>query len=136
MLIPGSTASAGINSSLLPSDPFETMKSPQNIRVHREQRILELIWDSQDISRLPFQAVRRDCHCAVCVDEFTGRQILDPSSVPVDIELLDVSLTGNYALKFRWSDTHDSGLFTWDHLRQLDNRLKGMSEQGVTRQTT
>lgn len=100
------------------------MKSPQNIRVHREQRILELVWDRDDVSRLPFQAVRQDCHCAVCVDEFTGRQLLKPESVPADIDLMEASLTGNYALKIRWSDSHDSGLFTWDHLRQLAHRLQ------------
>lgn len=100
------------------------MQSPQNIRVHREQRILELVWGPGDVSRLPFQAVRQDCRCAVCVDEFTGRRLLDPASVPADIDLMDASLTGNYALKIRWSDNHDSGLFTWNHLRQLSDRLQ------------
>ena len=97
------------------------MQTPQNIKVHREDGILELTWNDSDVSKLPLRTVRQNCRCAVCVDEFTGRQILDPESVPKDIQVLDVSLTGNYALKFRWSDTHDSGLFTWDHLRSLDN---------------
>ena len=96
------------------------MQTPQNIKVHREDRILELIWNDQDTTRLPLRTVRQNCRCAMCVDEFTGRQILDPASVPEDIDIADVSLTGNYALKFRWSDAHDSGLFTWDHLRSLE----------------
>jgi DUF971 family protein len=100
------------------------MQSPQNIRVHREQRILELVWSADDVSRLPFRLVRQSCPCAVCVDEFTGRQLLIPESVPEDINLLDAALSGNYAMKFRWSDTHDSGLFTWDHLRRIDSRRK------------
>lgn len=103
------------------------MQSPQNIRVHRDQRILELVWAPDDISQIPFRAVRQNCPCAVCVDEFTGKQLLDPDSVPEDISLLDVSLSGNYAMKFRWSDTHDSGLFTWDHLRRIDRRLRSPS---------
>ncbi len=100
------------------------MQSPLNIRVHRDQRILELIWLPDDVSRLPFQAIRRNCRCAVCVDEFTGRQLLDPDSVPADLDVQDVSLTGNYAMKFRWSDNHDTGLFTWDHLRRIGERLR------------
>lgn len=99
------------------------MQTPQNIRVHKQDRILELVWDEHDTSRLPFRAVRQSCRCAVCVDEFTGRQVLDPDTVPDDIQLLDASLTGNYAMKFRWSDSHDSGLFTWDHLRSIATRL-------------
>ena len=99
------------------------MQTPENIRVHKDQGILELVWNSDDVSRIPLRAVRQDCHCAACVDEFTGRQILDRDSVPGDIYAKDVSLTGNYAIKFYWSDSHDSGLFTWDHLRSLADRL-------------
>lgn len=95
------------------------MQSPKNIRVHRDQRVLELIWSESDISRLPFRTVRQNCRCAVCVDEFTGQQKLDPDTVAVDLDLVEVSLCGNYALRIRWSDTHDSGLFTWSHLRAV-----------------
>lgn len=100
------------------------MQTPQNVRVLKDERILELIWNTDDVSRLPFQAIRRSCRCAACVDEFTGRQILDPQSVDESIFPQDVSLTGNYAIKFRWSDTHDSGLFTWDHLRTIARQMQ------------
>ena len=99
------------------------MDTPQNIRVHKDIGILELVWTDDDVSRIPFRAVRQDCRCAACVDEFTGRQVLDRESVPESIHPDDVSLTGNYALKFRWSDSHDSGLFTWDHLRSIARKL-------------
>ena len=95
------------------------MQSPKNIRVHKDQRVLELIWTDTDVSRLPFRTVRQNCPCAVCVDEFTGRQLLNPETVPVDLGLVEVSLCGNYALRIRWSDTHDSGLFTWTRLRSI-----------------
>ena len=104
------------------------MQTPENIRVHREKGILELVWNSEQISRIPLRAVRQNCRCAACVDEFSGQQILDPGSVPESIYPEDVSLTGNYALKFRWSDSHDSGLFTWDHLKSVADRLEAAAE--------
>lgn len=100
------------------------MNSPQNIRVHRDQGVLELTWADAHVSRLPFQFVRQNCRCAVCVDEHTGRQILDPASVPADLGLLEISIAGNYALRVRWSDQHDSGLFTWNHLRSISEQLE------------
>jgi ATP-binding protein involved in chromosome partitioning len=99
------------------------MQSPKNIRVHKDRRVLELIWTDSDRSLLPFRTVRQNCRCAVCVDEFTGRQILNPDSVPEDLDLVEVSLCGNYALRIRWSDSHDSGLFTWNHLRSVGDDL-------------
>ena len=100
------------------------MQTPQNIRVHKEERSVELVWSDTDVSRLPFRFVRLNCRCAGCVDEFTGRKILKPETVPEDIHPDEVSLTGNYAMKFKWSDTHDSGLFTFDHLRSLSAMLE------------
>ena len=99
------------------------MQSPKNIKVHKDQRVLELIWADSDISCLQFRTVRQNCPCAVCVDEFTGKQLLDPESVPVDLGLLEVSLCGNYALRIRWSDNHDSGLFTWNRLRSIGDQM-------------
>lgn len=101
-----------------------SMKTPQNIRVHRDDAVLEIVWSEEEISRLSFRLLRQSCRCAMCIDEFTGRQILDPSSVPEDIGLKDISLTGNYALKFEWSDGHDSGLYTWTHLHGLATQVE------------
>ncbi|MFN5077736.1 MAG: gamma-butyrobetaine hydroxylase-like domain-containing protein, partial [Planctomyces sp.] len=35
---------------------------------------------------------------------------------------------GNYALRIRWSDNHDSGLFTWRHLRAISDALNGRTQ--------
>jgi len=53
------------------------------------------------------------------VDEMTGRRILDPATLPQDVQPVEMTLTGNYAVKFRWSDGHDTGLYTWERLRDL-----------------
>jgi len=96
------------------------MKTPQNIRVHKDDAVLEIVWTEEETSRLSFRLLRQSCRCAACIDEFSGKQILDRESVPKDIQLKDVSLTGNYALKFLWSDDHDTGLYTWTHLNSLN----------------
>jgi DUF971 family protein len=56
------------------------------------------------------------------VDEITGERIVDIDGIDPDISIADMALVGNYALKIRWSDGHDTGLYTWDHLRQLSER--------------
>lgn len=100
------------------------MQSPENIRAHKEQRILEMQWKDLGVVRIPFRVIRQNCRCALCIDELTGRQILDPASVPEDLGLLEMSLCGNYALRAKWSDQHDTGLFTWTHLRSIAEALK------------
>ena len=96
---------------------------PANIRAIGADRVLELTWTATRISPLPFRLLREECPCAACVNEFTGERILDRATVPDDIRPRDVSLVGNYALKIVWSDGHDSGLFTWDQLSELSDRI-------------
>ena len=57
--------------------------------------------------------------CAACVDEFTGARRLDPATVPADVHALTTGTIGRYALNFRWSDGHDSGIYTYARLRSL-----------------
>ncbi len=33
---------------------------------------------------------------------------------------LHAELVGNYALKIRFSDGHDTGIYTWEYLREID----------------
>ena len=97
------------------------MQTPQNIKAITETQTLELHWSPDDISKLPFRRVRINCPCAECVDEVTHVRVLQPANVPMDISIKSAELMGNYALKIFWSDGHDTGLFTWDRLRALEN---------------
>lgn len=68
---------------------------------------------------VPARALRLACPCAECVEEMTGRPMLDPSRVAADIRPLQLELVGSYALRVRWSDGHATGLFTWAKLREV-----------------
>jgi ATP-binding protein involved in chromosome partitioning len=63
--------------------------------------------------------LRLACPCASCIEEGTGRPLLDPKTVKLDILLLGSELVGRYGLSFHWSDGHRTGIFAWPRLRQL-----------------
>ena len=92
---------------------------PKKIRALQEEGALELAWNGGRKYLLPFRFLRGHCPCASCVDEITGKRILELSTIPDDIHLIKMSFSGNYALKISWSDGHNTGLFTWDHLSKL-----------------
>ncbi len=63
--------------------------------------------------------LRLACPCAACVEEMSGRPLLDPATVPEDIRPLRLALVGAYGLKIEWSDGHSTGIYTFDHLRSV-----------------
>ncbi len=65
------------------------------------------------------RTLRLACPCAQCVDEMTGRRTLNPAAVPQAIRALGWDPVGHYAVHFRWSDAHASGLYSFEYLRQL-----------------
>jgi DUF971 family protein len=75
-------------------------------------------WDSEGHRWLyPARELRLACPCAACVDELTGRDLLDAASVPQDVRPVSLGLVGAYGLRIRWTDGHDTGIYTFDKLR-------------------
>jgi DUF971 family protein len=75
-------------------------------------------WDGAGhVGLVPARALRLACPCAECVEEMSGRPLLDPDRVPADVHPLVVELVGAYGLRVRWSDGHGTGIYTFDRLR-------------------
>lgn len=83
---------------------------------------LVVAWDDGHETRYSAAELRKLCPCARCVDELTGRPLLDPATVPDDLTQTDVRLVGNYGLSVRFADGHDTGIFPFRMLRENDPR--------------
>ncbi len=96
--------------------------NPQDKRVPKAVRRrpdgLEVDWDGAgEASLFPARALRLACPCAGCVEEMSGRPILDPATVPEDVAIDTLELVGAYGIKIRWSDGHGTGIYTFASLR-------------------
>jgi ATP-binding protein involved in chromosome partitioning len=74
----------------------------------------------------PF-TLRVNCGCANCIDENSGRPLLDPRRVPLDIAVRSVQPVGRYGLTFSFSDGHSTGIYPF-------KRLMGIAEKPQTPQ--
>src|SRR5438067_1009327 len=63
-----------------------------------DARELALTWEDGVVTRISAQKLRQNCPCAECVEEFTGRRVLDPAKVPADLKIIELAPVGNYAL--------------------------------------
>jgi DUF971 family protein len=94
-----------------------TAQPPEAIDV-AEDGAIRLRWPGGPEVSVPAARMRDACPCAACVEEGTGRKLLDPATIPADIRPLEILPVGAYAVQFRWSDGHSTGLYSWETLRQ------------------
>ena len=58
------------------------------------------------------------CPCAACVDEDTGRRVLDPKKIPLDVKVTGAHPVGRYGIGLAFSDGHSTGIFKFEDLRR------------------
>lgn len=86
---------------------------------------LRITWKDGAASEYDLRELRMSCPCAGCVDEMTGKRILQPAQIPADIFLTAIHYVGRYALQFVWSDGHDTGLYAYTMLREISDSSLG-----------
>ncbi len=93
---------------------------PTNIHADRPARRLTIEWADGHTSTYDLTALRWLCPCASCRGEAGQPGWLDsnPTLTDEQVELSDMSLTGNYALQPVWADGHSSGFYSFEHLRR------------------
>jgi DUF971 family protein len=89
---------------------------PEAIDIAPDQALV-ISWPGGAQATIPAKVLRDLCPCAGCVEEGTGRKLLDPSTIPDDIRPTSIQPVGNYAVQIYWSDGHSTGLYTWGTLR-------------------
>lgn len=92
---------------------------PERIVPDPDARELALSWPDGQVDRIPYKKIRGNCPCADCVDEMSGVRKFDESRVKEGLDLVSFHNVGNYAVLVKWSDGHETGIFTWPHLRSL-----------------
>jgi ATP-binding protein involved in chromosome partitioning len=102
------------------SDDAPTPETTPTAISQKGPRTLAISWADGHESLLDVRDLRLSCGCAQCVDEWTGEERLDPSSVPIDVRPVRIESVGRYAIQLEWSDGHSSGIYPFRRLRELD----------------
>ena len=85
--------------------------------INRQDDGLRIEWNQGSHEGFfPARDLRLACPCAGCVEEMSGKPLLDPASIPGDVRPLSIALVGAYGIKVQWSDGHSTGIYTFDRL--------------------
>jgi DUF971 family protein len=106
---------------------MDLRKKPMDVKVHvTTGEGVEVTWSDGHLSRYPFPYLRDLCPCALCNDEreksarvgsSTGGAVL-PMFKP-RVTAKGANAVGNYAIQIQFSDGHATGIYSYEHLREI-----------------
>lgn len=91
--------------------------TPTGITLHNKSRVMEIAFSDGRAFRLPYEYLRVFSPSAEVRGHGPGQEVLQTGKRDVGIEAIEP--VGSYALQPRFSDGHDTGIYSWDYLYAL-----------------
>ena len=100
---------------------------PEHIAISKSKGI-QIDWKDGHHSQYGLQYLRDKCPCATCTGAHgTPPRQPTPEDAPDNplklyqprLKMLSVEPVGNYAIRINWSDGHNTGIYSYDHLRAI-----------------
>ncbi|MES2214887.1 MAG: P-loop NTPase [Pseudomonadota bacterium] len=77
-----------------------------------DENTLSILWSDDRIDAFDTTKLRLACTCAKC----TG---IKEESLASNITIISINQVGNYAIRITWSDGHNTGIYSFKHLREM-----------------
>ncbi|QQS10616.1 MAG: DUF971 domain-containing protein [Rhodospirillales bacterium] len=90
---------------------------PLEVRLFREAGALEIDFDDGATFRLPAEYLRVESPSAEVQGHGPSQKKIVAGRRHVRIDAIEP--VGNYAIRIRFDDNHDTGIFSWTYLREL-----------------
>ncbi len=89
--------------------------------VQRSPGELAIEWNDGHRGRHLLETLRAECPCASCRAEAETERgaTLLPILIPGKFTLQEIKLVGSYAIQLLWGDGHQTGIYTFQFLRDL-----------------
>jgi DUF971 family protein len=93
---------------------------PTDINLHQVSRTLEVKFEDGRAFTLPVEYLRVFSPSAEVRGHGPGQEVLQVGKSEVNISAIDP--VGMYAVKFVFTDGHDTGIYSWEYLYELGEK--------------
>jgi DUF971 family protein len=114
-----------------PSRAPEVQPWPVEIRVDRAEKWLQVTFDDGASFTLPAELLRVESPSAEVQGHGPGQKTAVAGRRHVTI--LDLEPVGNYAVKIKFDDMHDTGMYSWRYLYHLGQNQEQLWQEYLQR---
>ena len=108
-----------------------TTPAPTEIKLHQVSQALEIAFADDKRFRFPAEFLRVHSPSAEVRGHGPGQEVLQTGKK--DVRILAVEPVGQYAVQLRFSDGHDTGIYSWELLYDYGLRQDAMWNQYLKR---
>jgi len=105
--------------------------TPTEIKLHKKTALLELTYADGGIYSLPAEFLRVYSPSAEVRGHGQGQEVLQVGKLNVKIDKIEP--VGHYAVRLRFDDGHDTGIYSWEYLRELALHQQTMWDEYLNR---
>lgn len=97
--------------------------TPLRLDLKRDEKLV-VEWQDGRVCTYPLSLLRTMCPCAKCKETRQERKpksrlTILPGNFTGPLSVVSAELVGNYALRIEWSDKHDTGIYSFQYLREI-----------------
>jgi DUF971 family protein len=104
---------------------------PTEIKLHQASRAMELTFADGTSFRMPYEYLRIYSPSAEVRGHGPGQETLQVGKREVTIA--EVEPVGHYAIRPKFSDGHDTGIYSWEYLHDLGTRQQELWQRYLAR---
>lgn len=101
----------------IPSDPRARTEPLEIIGLLRSQIVFK--WADGHETTISARDLRLRCRCAQCIEESTGRPLLNAESVSPRIRAKGIELVGQYGISIEWTEASCANIYSFRDIRAL-----------------
>jgi DUF971 family protein len=94
-----------------------TARWPLELRLKRAEKLLEIAFDDGNRFSLPAEYLRVESPSAEVQGHGAGQKTLVHGRAYIG--MMELEPVGNYAVRIKFDDLHDTGIYSWNYLYQL-----------------
>ena len=101
-------------------DNFSAQHWPTEIRYKKDEKVLEIDFDDGAKFRLPAELLRVESPSAEVQGHAPDQKKIVAGRRYVGI--MEIEPVGNYAVRIKFDDMHDTGIYSWQYLHELGQK--------------